>query len=94
MKRPIIALGLAMLVATPLAAGHAPAERSHGPCFHVSVQNDRHNQSSVRQTCDMNFSRTVQAGETNQADTFQSGYLNDNKVRQFRSGSFRNPGER
>lgn len=94
MRKPIITLGVALLMAAPLASGHTPGERSHGPCFHVSVQNDRHNQSSVRQTCDMNFSRTVQAGETNQSETFQSGYLNDNKVRQFRTGSFRNLGER
>jgi hypothetical protein len=91
MKNPIPILGLSLLLASPLAFATAPGERTHGPCFHVSVQNDTRNHSGLRQNCDMNFSRTVQAGQHNEAETVQHGYVNSNKVRQYQSPSYRRP---
>jgi hypothetical protein len=91
MKTTTLALGVALLASTPFAFGSTPGERTHGPCFNVSIQNDRTNESTVRQNCDMNFSRTVQAGQYNRAETIQSGIVNDNKVRQYQYGSSRIP---
>lgn len=88
-KIPIPVLGLSLLLASPLALATVPGERSHGPCFHVSIQNDARNHSSLRQNCDMNFNRTVQAGQLNEAETVQHGYVNSNKVRQYQSPSYR-----
>ena len=91
MKNPIPVLGLSLLLASPLAFATAPGERTQGPCFHVSIQNDARNHSSLRQNCDMNFSRTVQAGQHNEAETLQYGHVNSNKVRQYQSPSYRRP---
>lgn len=91
MKNPIPILGLAALLLSPLAFANVPGERSHGPCFDVNIQNDSQNRSRLRQSCDMNFARTVQAGQDNEARTEQRGYVNSNKVRQYRSPSYRRP---
>ncbi|MFO8152068.1 hypothetical protein [Thioalkalivibrio sp.] len=91
MKNPIPILGLAALLLSPLAAATVPGERSQGPCFQVNIQNDSQNRSSLRQNCDMNFARTVQAGPDNEARTEQRGYINSSKVRQYRSPSYRRP---
>lgn len=90
-NKSIPILGLSLLLAAPFALATAPGERTHGPCFHVSIQNDARNHSSLRQHCDMNFSRTVQAGQHNEAETVQHGYVNSNKVRQYQSPSWRRP---
>jgi hypothetical protein len=76
-------VGLALLAALPVASAEAGSERTDRPCFQVSVQNDRVNDSSVKQNCDWNFNRTVQAGAQNQAQTIQTGQVNNNKVRQY-----------
>lgn len=89
MRPSILAITAALLAAAPFAHAAANSERTHGPCFNVQIQNERHNQSTVRQNCDMNFSRTVQAGLHNQAETIQRGRVNDNKLRQYQYGSFR-----
>ncbi len=89
MKNPIPVLGLSLLLASPLALATVPGERTHGPCFQVSIQNDTRNYSSLRQNCEMNFSRTVQAGQYNEAETLQRGTVNSNKVRQYQSPSHR-----
>ncbi len=89
MKKPIPLLGLAVLLLSPLAVATVPGERSHGPCFQVNIQNDAQNRSNLRQNCDMNFARTVQAGQDNEAQTEQRGRINSNKVRQYRSPSHR-----
>jgi hypothetical protein len=89
MKNPIRTLALSLLLALPVAVTAEPAERTHGPCFHVSIQNDERNHSSLRQNCDMNFSRTVQAGQHNEVESIQRGYVNSNKVRQYQSPSYR-----
>ena len=91
MRASILAMAAALLVAAPFAHAGANGERTHGPCFNVQIQNDRNNHSSVRQNCDMNFSRTVQAGHNNRVETIQNGRINDNRVRQYQSGSYRNP---
>ncbi|AHF00022.1 hypothetical protein [Thioalkalivibrio paradoxus] len=83
MKGILISSGLALLLAAPTAFGDTPRERSHGPCFNVTVQGDRVNDARIRQDCDMNFSRTVQAGQHNSVETVQTGRINDNKVRQY-----------
>ncbi|TVP79344.1 hypothetical protein [Thioalkalivibrio sp.] len=89
MRASILAMTATLLVTAPFAYAGANGERTHGPCFNVQIQNERDNHSSVRQNCDMNFSRTVQAGHYNRAETIQKGRINDNKVRQYQYGSFR-----
>lgn len=74
---------LLSLLATPLVYGGKGADRSSGPCFRVTVQNDRVNESNVRQDCEWNVNRTVQAGKINRAYTHQTGRVNNNKVRQY-----------
>mgnify|MGYP003573491365 CR=1 FL=1 len=83
MKASIVSAGVALLISTPFVFGDSAYERTEGPCFKVSIQNDRVNRSNVQQNCDWNFSRTVQAGAHNSARTIQSGGVNVNKVRQF-----------
>ena len=90
MRASILAMTAALLVAAPFTYAGANDDRTHGPCFNVQIQNERNNHSSVRQNCDMNFSRTVQAGHHNRAETIQNGRVNDNKLRQYQSGSYRN----
>jgi hypothetical protein len=89
MRASILAMTAALLVAAPFTYAGANGERTHGPCFNVQIQSERNNHSSIRQNCDMNFSRTVQAGHYNRAETIQNGRINDNKVRQYQYGSYR-----
>ena len=89
MRVSILAMTAALLAAASFTHAGANSERTHGPCFNVQIQNERFNQSTVRQNCDMNFNRTVQAGHQNQAETIQRGRINDNKLRQYQYGSFR-----
>lgn len=91
MKTSIVSVGVALMVALPLAYGGSTGNRTSGPCFSVNIQNDPVNRLNVRQNCNRNISRTVQAGNRNQAQTIQTGSVNDNKVRQYhydRSKSF------
>jgi hypothetical protein len=83
MKNSILSVSLVLLASAPLAYGDAARERTQGPCFSVTVQNDPVNHSSVQQNCDQNFNRTVQAGKQNSARTIQTGELNDSKTRQY-----------
>lgn len=53
------------------------------PCYDVNVQINRDNMANVRQNCDVNISRTAQAGKNNSANTSQSGNTNSNQVRQY-----------
>jgi hypothetical protein len=76
--------GAVLLATAPLAWGDTGHERTQGPCYTVSIQIERTNHSQVRQTCDVNVNRTVQAGQQNHAETWQTGIVNDNKVRQYR----------
>lgn len=83
MKASILPVGVLLLAAMPnVYAGSGP-DRTHGPCFRVTIQNDRVNESEVRQNCDRNVNRTAQAGGRNRAQTVQMGGVNDNKVRQY-----------
>jgi hypothetical protein len=83
MKISLWSIGATLLVAMPLASAEPGPERTDRPCFHVSVQNERINDSTVQQNCERNFNRTVQAGAQNQAHTTQTGQVNSNKVRQY-----------
>lgn len=82
MKASIVSVGVVLLISAPFAFGDSVHDRTEGPCFQVNIQNDPVNRSNVRQNCDRNFNRTVQAGAQNSAQTVQSGGVNDNKVRQ------------
>ena len=83
MKTSLWSIGVALLVAMPLASAESGSDQTDRPCFHVSIQNDRVNDSTVQQNCERNFNRTVQAGAQNQAQTIQTGQVNNNKVRQY-----------
>jgi hypothetical protein len=83
MNISILAIGLALAVAAPVAVGDSARDRSQGPCFGVTVQNQPVNQSRVEQNCDRNFNRTTQAGRENTAHTVQTGSVNSNKTRQY-----------
>jgi hypothetical protein len=83
MKTSILSVGILLFSIVPLAQADGGRERTQGPCYSVNIQNDRVNQSDVEQDCDMNFSRTVQAGKENRAATIQTGDVNSNKVRQY-----------
>lgn len=78
-----LSVGIAFLAAMPWAYAESVSDQTARPCFEVSVQNDRVNESNVAQHCQWNFNRTVQAGARNQAQTVQSGSVNNNKVRQY-----------
>lgn len=82
MKPSILLVGVAMLGSTYLAYGEPNKDQIQKPCFSVNIQNKHVNDATVRQNCDLNFSRTVQAGAQNTAVTVQSGQVNSNKVRQ------------
>ncbi len=83
MKNSIFCVGILLFLLVPQAQAGGDSERVQGPCYRVNIQNDRVNQTDVRQDCDMNFSRTVQAGTENRASTIQTGDVNSNKVRQY-----------
>lgn len=83
MKTLIVSVGVALLAAMPLAYAQSGSNHTDRPCFRVTVQNDRQNESNVQQNCEWNFNRTVQAGARNRAQTIQSGSVNNNKVRQY-----------
>jgi hypothetical protein len=67
----------------PIAHGGPAPDQSHRPCYRVTIQTDRVNESDVRQNCARNVSRTVQVGARNRAQTIQTGSVNNNKVRQY-----------
>lgn len=83
MKISTLLLGSVLMVSTLMAQADAAHNSSRNLCFSVNVQNETANTSTVRQNCDRNFNRTVQAGNRNLSRTVQSGTLNDNKVRQY-----------
>lgn len=83
MKTSIVSVGILLFYFVPLAQADGGRDRTQGPCYSVNIQNDRVNQSDVQQDCEMNFSRTVQAGRENRAATIQTGDVNNNKVRQY-----------
>ena len=83
MKSSILSVGIMLLISTPFSFGASVHDRTDGPCFHVNIQNESVNRSSVQQNCDRNISRTVQAGTENWAQTIQTGSVNDNNVRQY-----------
>ncbi|NCC23511.1 MAG: hypothetical protein EOM26_13865 [Alphaproteobacteria bacterium] len=83
MKTSIFWVGIPLFLMVPLAQADGGRDRAQGPCYSVNIQNDHVNQSDVQQDCDMNFSRTVQAGTDNRASTIQTGDVNNNKVRQY-----------
>jgi hypothetical protein len=83
MKTSIVSVSILLFLMVPLAQADGGRDRTQGPCYSVNIQNDRVNQSDVKQDCEMNFSRTVQAGKDNRAATIQTGDVNSNKVRQY-----------
>ena len=83
MKTSMLSVGIALLAAAPLVYGGSMQDQVYDPCFSVNIQNDTVNQATVRQNCDHNINRTVQAGQQNRAHTIQTGQVNDNKVRQY-----------
>jgi len=91
MKSYSFTIVAALLSAAPLVHGEPARERAPGPCFNVSVQNERVNRSVVEQDCQRNFNRTVQAGQSNWAETIQTGEVNNNKVRQYQYEHLRYP---
>ncbi len=76
-------IGVALLAALPLADAESGSAQTDRPGFRVTIQNERVNDSTVQQNCERNFNRTVQAGARNQAQTTQTGQVNNNKVRQY-----------
>ncbi|MGB5831834.1 MAG: hypothetical protein WBG92_07575 [Thiohalocapsa sp.] len=83
MKASMLSVGVVLLTAMPVSYAGTVSDRTADPCFHVSIQNQQVNRSNVRQNCDRNVNRTVQAGAQNSAATMQTGNINDNKVRQY-----------
>jgi hypothetical protein len=83
MKTSISLGAVLLLAAVPFAHGGTPPDQPHRPCYRVTIQTDRVNESDVRQNCDRNVSRTVQVGAQNRAQTIQAGRVNNNKVRQY-----------
>jgi len=83
MKILILSAGVVLLVAIPFAHGGAMPDQTYRPCYGVTIQTDRVNESDVQQNCDRNVSRTVQVGARNRAQTIQTGSVNNNKVRQY-----------
>ena len=83
MKTLTLSVGILLFSLVPLAHADSGRDRTQGPCYSVNIQNDRVNQSDVKQDCEMNFSRTVQAGNENRTTTIQTGDVNNNKVRQY-----------
>ncbi|WP_296810841.1 hypothetical protein [Thiocapsa sp.] len=83
MKTSILSVGILLFSLFPLAQADGGGDRTQGPCYSVNIQNDRVNRSDVQQDCEMNFSRTVQAGMENRTSTIQTGDVNNNKVRQY-----------
>jgi hypothetical protein len=71
------------------AHGGSGPDRGHRPCYRVTIQTDRVNESELRQNCDRNVSRTAQVGARNRAQTVQRGSVNNNKVRQYNFDGFR-----
>jgi hypothetical protein len=83
MKNLTFTSGILLFSLVPLAHADSGRDRTQGPCYSVNIQNDHVNQSDVKQGCEMNFSRTVQAGKENRTTTIQTGDVNNNKVRQY-----------
>jgi hypothetical protein len=83
MKASILSACVLLLAATPIAHGGAAPDQGQRPCYRVTIQTDRVNQSDVRQNCERNVSRTVQVGARNRAQTIQTGGVNNNKARQY-----------
>lgn len=88
---PMVSL---ILAAAPSAWGEPAPERGQGQCFSVKIQNERVNEAAIPQDCNMNFSRTVQAGKSNWAETVQTGEVNNSKVRQYQYEHLRHPEQR
>ena len=89
MKTSILSAGILLLAGLPIAYGGSAPEQSQRPCYRVTIQSDPVNESDVRQNCERNVSRTVQVGARNQAQTIQSGSINNNRVRQYHFDSSR-----
>ncbi|WP_295405579.1 hypothetical protein [uncultured Thiocystis sp.] len=83
MKTLLSLLVLGLTLSSASVYSQAARDNSNRPCFDVNVQIDRNNRSNVDQDCGQNYSRTMQAGQNNEATTYQSGDVNDNKVRQY-----------
>ena len=64
MRTVLIPASIVLLMATSVV--HADSQRDpHRPCFSVNIQNEPVNSALVRQSCRINYSRTVQAGNEN-----------------------------
>ncbi len=76
---------LSVVLLAPCASAYSQAARdnSNRPCVDVNVQIDKNNHSRVQQNCGQNYSGTMQAGQNNQAETYQRGDVNDNQVIQY-----------
>lgn len=81
----ILPFVLAAGLAAASAAGWAQSARDNSarPCYDVNVQIDPRNRARVEQDCGRNVSRTMQAGQNNEASTVQRGDVNSNRVRQY-----------
>jgi hypothetical protein len=91
MRTSILSVGILLVASAASVHGDPVRDRTQSPCFNVNIQNERVNQSEVYQDCNMNFNRTVQAGQQNRAATIQTGELNNNKVRQYQYDHLRYP---
>lgn len=84
MKTHSLLLVTAGLILTAgLAEAQVPRDNSNRPCYDVNIQIDQRNRANVDQDCWRNDSRTMQAGQNNEAMTRQSGDINTNTVRQY-----------
>ncbi|WP_006786080.1 hypothetical protein [Thiorhodospira sibirica] len=73
---------LLLLAASSVAYAQARFDSMGRPCIDASVQGDNTNKSHIQQDCDVNISRTVQAGQSNEAATQQHGQVNDSMTYQ------------
>lgn len=83
MKTFLFCAGCVFLLTASSTYAGSEREQNSDLCIKVTIQNESENRSSVRQNCERNINRTVQAGAQNQAQTVQTGQINDNKVRQY-----------
>ncbi|CAK0771064.1 conserved hypothetical protein [Gammaproteobacteria bacterium] len=90
--KPLFYVLTTIIVASgQLAYGQEPRDNSGRPCFDVNVQIDRNNKTNVKQDCGYNDSRTMQAGQNNNASTTQRGAVNTNEVKQYEFNAVRRP---
>lgn len=83
MKLLCCILTVGLLAPSVVAYSQEPRDNNGRPCYDVNIQINRNNRANVRQNCAYNDSRTMQAGQDNDASTAQKGDVNNNEVHQY-----------